>query len=151
MLRSLFISVLLTSLSFTISAQFTALAKDEQAKEKLESFRRPPFAGIDSNWVDSVLNGLSREEKIGQLFMVAAYSNKDEEHYKQIDRLIEKQKIGGLIFFQGGPVRQAKLTNRYQAKADVQLMIGMDAEWGLAMRLDSVPKYQRNGFGCDSR
>jgi len=143
MLRSLFISVLLTSLSFTISAQFTALAKDEQAKEKLESFRRPPFAGIDSNWVDSVLNGLSREEKIGQLFMVAAYSNKDEEHYKQIDRLIEKQKIGGLIFFQGGPVRQAKLTNRYQAKADVQLMIGMDAEWGLAMRLDSVPKYPR--------
>ena len=95
-------------------------------------------------WVDSTYNSLSFEEKVGQLFMVAAYSNKDEAHNKSIDKLIEENKIGGLIFFQGGPMRQAKLTNRYQAKSKVPLFIGIDAEWGLGMRLDSTYRYPYN-------
>ena len=44
-------------------------------------------------WVDSVYNQLSFDEKVGQLFMVAAYSNKDEAHNKSIDKLIEENKI----------------------------------------------------------
>jgi hypothetical protein len=56
---------------------------------------------------------MNLREKIGQLFMVAAYSNKDSVHVKAIDQLIEENKIGGLIFFQGGPIRQIKLTNRF--------------------------------------
>ena len=76
--------------------------------------------------------------------MVAAYSNKDEAHNKSIDKLVEENKIGGLIFFQGGPVRQAKLTNRYQAKSKVPMFIGIDAEWGLSMRLDSTYRYPWN-------
>ena len=95
-------------------------------------------------WVDSVYNQLSFEERVGQLFMVAAYSNKDEAHNKSIDKLVEENKIGGLIFFQGGPVRQAKLTNRYQAKSKVPMFIGIDAEWGLSMRLDSTYRYPWN-------
>jgi beta-N-acetylhexosaminidase len=127
----------------SVQAQFSPISQDSTAKEKLETFQKPPFVGSDSAWVDGVLNSLSLEEKIGQLFMVAAYSNKDEEHYQQIDMLVEKYGIGGLIFFQGGPVRQAVLTNRYQSKAKVPLMIGMDAEWGLSMRLDSTQVYPR--------
>lgn len=95
-------------------------------------------------WVDSIYNQLSFDEKVGQLFMVAAYSNKDEAHNKSIDKLVEENKIGGLIFFQGGPVRQAKLTNRYQAKSKVPMFIGIDAEWGLSMRLDSTYRYPWN-------
>ncbi|MEQ3690513.1 MAG: glycoside hydrolase family 3 N-terminal domain-containing protein [Flavobacterium sp.] len=95
-------------------------------------------------WVDSVYNQFSFEEKVGQLFMVAAYSNKNEAHNKSIDDLISKYKIGGLIFFQGGPVRQANLTNRYQAQSKVPLFIGIDAEWGLSMRLDSTYRYPWN-------
>lgn len=95
-------------------------------------------------WVDSVYNQFSFEEKVGQLFMVAAYSNKDESHNKAIDELVEKYKVGGLIFFQGGPIRQAQLTNRYQSKSKVPLFIGIDAEWGLSMRLDSTYRYPWN-------
>ena len=86
---------------------------------------------------------LTLREKIGQLFMVAAYSNKDNKHVDEIERLILEYDIGGLIFMQGGPVRQAQLTNRYQALAKVPLLISMDAEWGLGMRLDSVQFYPR--------
>lgn len=98
----------------------------------------------DNNWVDSVYASMTFEEKVGQLFMVAAYSNKDEKHFAAIDKLITENKLGGLIFFQGGPVRQAKLTNRFQAKSKIPLFIGIDAEWGLSMRLDSTYRYPYN-------
>ncbi|MFV8378082.1 glycoside hydrolase family 3 N-terminal domain-containing protein [Flavobacterium sp. LB3R33] len=97
-----------------------------------------------NKWVDSVYNGMTLEEKFGQLFMVAAYSNKDTVHFNAIDKLIQENKIGGLIFFQGGPVRQAKLTNRFQLKSKIPLFIGSDAEWGLGMRLDSTYRYPWN-------
>ena len=96
---------------------------------------------MHSPWVDSVFNRLNTDERIAQLIMVAAYSNRGEEHTSEIVRLIREQKIGGLIFFQGGPVRQGKLTNQYQASSAVPLLIAMDAEWGLGMRLDSTISY----------
>lgn len=97
-----------------------------------------------TKWVDSVYNQMSLDDRIGQLFMVAAYSNKDTVHTNSIEKLVSNYKIGGLIFFQGGPQRQAKLTNRYQKKSKLPLFIGIDAEWGLAMRLDSVMKFPWN-------
>ena len=111
---------------------------------------KPVFADTEyategqKKWVDSVYNQLEFEEKLGQLFMVAAWSNKDTVHTNAIDKLIFEKKIGGLIFMQGGPVRQARLTNRYQSESKVPLFIGIDAEWGLAMRLDSVNRFPFN-------
>uniref|UniRef100_UPI004049DC16 glycoside hydrolase family 3 N-terminal domain-containing protein n=1 Tax=Flavobacterium sp. TaxID=239 RepID=UPI004049DC16 len=99
---------------------------------------------VAQKWVDSVYNQMSLLEKIGQLFMVAAYSNKDSIHENSVNDLVVSQHIGGLIFFQGGPIRQAKLTNRFQKSAKLPLLIGIDAEWGLSMRLDSTFRYPWN-------
>ncbi|GAB3750090.1 glycoside hydrolase family 3 N-terminal domain-containing protein [Spirosoma pomorum] len=103
------------------------------------------FALPDSgqNWVDSVFRTLTPEQKIGQFFMVATFSNRNENHYQYIDHLIQSYNIGGLIFFQGGPYRQAVLTNRYQAQSKVPLLVGIDGEWGLGMRLDSAMDFPR--------
>ena len=95
-------------------------------------------------WVDSVYHKMSLDQKIGQLFMVAAWSNKDTVHTNNIEKLVENYHIGGLIFFQGGPKRQAKLTNRYQSLAKTPMFIGIDAEWGLSMRLDSINRFPWN-------
>ena len=95
----------------------------------------------DSSWAEDKLKEMSLDEKLGQLFMVAAYSNKNEAHEEEIRKLVKDYHIGGLIFMQGGPVRQARLTNSYQQMAKVPLMIAMDAEWGLSMRLDSTFKF----------
>lgn len=97
----------------------------------------------EKQWVDSVYHSLSQRERIGQLFMVAAYSNKDEAHVRSVEKLIQEYKIGGLIFFQGGPGRQVNLLNRFQKAANVPLLIGFDGEWGLGMRLDSTYSYPR--------
>ncbi len=101
------------------------------------------FVKTEKHWVDSVYNSLTPRERIGQLFMVAAYSNKDEAHVRSVEKLIEEYKIGGLIFFQGGPGRQIKILNRLQRAANVPLLIGFDGEWGLGMRLDSTYSYPR--------
>lgn len=103
-----------------------------------------PTTEGQSRWVDSLYNQMSLEQRLGQLFMVAAYSNKNEAHARSIDSLIVNQHIGGVIFFQGGPVRQANLTNRFQSKAKVPLFVGIDAEWGLSMRLDSTYAFPWN-------
>src|SRR5436305_11245828 len=92
-------------------------------------------------WVDSVFNSLSKEEKIAQLMVIRAHSNLGPEHVAQVTDLIKNYKVGALCFFQGGPVRQAELTNYYQSISKTPLMITMDAEWGLGMRLDSVTKF----------
>lgn len=104
----------------------------------------PPYLKEPGNkWVDSLLAHMTLEEKVGQLFMVAAYSNKDESHYQEIERFIRDYHIGGLIFFQGNIPKQAELTNRYQGQSKTPLWIGMDAEWGLGMRLDNTISYPR--------
>jgi beta-N-acetylhexosaminidase len=95
------------------------------------------------HWVDSVMKSMSEEQRIGQLFMVAAYSNRNKEHVQELEKLVAKHHIGGLIFFQGGPVRQARITNQLQQQAKVPLFVAMDAEWGLGMRLDSIPNFPR--------
>ncbi|MDR1666222.1 MAG: serine hydrolase [Bacteroidales bacterium] len=102
-----------------------------------------PFDNLHTPWVDSVFKSLTFEQRIGQLLMVAAYSNRDRKHVEQISDHITKYGIGGLIFFQGGPLRQANLTNHYQRLSQIPLLVGMDAEWGLGMRLDSCISFPR--------
>ena len=102
-----------------------------------------PASPAEAAWVDSVFNSLTPEQRLGQLFMVAAYSNKDHSHVERIERQVRNQNIGGVMFMQGGPLRQALMTNRLQAAAKVPLLIAMDAEWGLDMRLDSSAHFAK--------
>lgn len=130
--------VILASLVVTSSFYFLPEPVTSQ-RERID----PPFLDSSNAWVDSVYESLSRDERIAQLFMARAYSNKGQEHVESILKLIEKYNIGGLCFFQGGPVRQVNLTNLYQATSKTPLMVAQDFEWGLGMRLDSTLSYPR--------
>lgn len=95
-------------------------------------------------WVDSIYGNMSLQEKIGQLFMVDVFSSDPTSKTDKVKDLISNYYIGGVIFSKGGPKRQAKLCNEFQDMADVPLLVAMDAEWGLAMRLDSTFAYPWN-------
>lgn len=94
-----------------------------------------------NNWVDSVYKRMHRRQKIAQLFMIRAHTNRGQAYEDSVAKVIQKEQVGGLVFFQGGPARQAALTNRYQTLSKIPLIVAMDAEWGLAMRLDSTTAY----------
>lgn len=94
-----------------------------------------------NTWADSVFNTLELREKVAQLMVLPAYSNKGSGHVAFLERQVDDLSIGGFIFFQGGPGRQAHITNNLQKRSKVPLLIGMDAEWGLSMRLDSTDRF----------
>jgi beta-glucosidase-like glycosyl hydrolase/CubicO group peptidase (beta-lactamase class C family) len=102
-----------------------------------------PFNQLHTPWVDSVFNSLTPDQRIGQLFFMAAYSNKNQKHVDLVAEYVAKHHVGGLLFFQGGPGRQATLTNYYQRLSQTPLLIAIDAEWGLGMRLDSCIAFPR--------
>ena len=95
-------------------------------------------------WVDSVYSSMNLVQKVGQLFVVQAFSNKGVSHSKKISNEIINNAIGGLIFSNGSPKKQINLTNSYQELSNIPLLIGMDAEWGLSMRLDSTFSFPWN-------
>tara|TARA_R110002096_G_scaffold97997_1_gene218280 strand:- start:6080 stop:8995 length:2916 start_codon:yes stop_codon:yes gene_type:complete len=95
-------------------------------------------------WVDSVYNSMTLQEKVGQLYMVQVMSNQDDATKNKVVKLITDNHIGGIIYSNGGPVRQANLNNELQSLSKIPLLIGMDAEWGLSMRLDSTYAFPWN-------
>ena len=95
-------------------------------------------------WVDSIYNSLSSDQKIGQLFTIWVATKDGESRMNEIASLIEKNHLGGLIFSLGKIEDQAKYTNKFQSISEVPLLIGMDAEWGIGMRLDDAFSFPYN-------
>ncbi len=141
-MRKRFISSLLFFLSVWATAQ------------QLNQPRFFPVLKSDAAlWTDSVFNMLSIDERIGQLYMVAAYSGGEKYNQPNIEKLIREQKVGGLIFMQGTAKAQAEQTNHYQQISKVPLILAMDAEWGLGMRLTGIrdmPRQLMLGAAKDS-
>ncbi|WP_295800456.1 glycoside hydrolase family 3 N-terminal domain-containing protein [Mucilaginibacter sp.] len=94
-----------------------------------------------NHWVDSVFKKLSRKKKIAQLFFVRAHTDRGQAYEDSVAKVIKDEQLGGVVFFQGGPVRHAQLINNYQKLVKVPLLITMDGEWGLGMRIDSAISY----------
>jgi beta-glucosidase-like glycosyl hydrolase/CubicO group peptidase (beta-lactamase class C family) len=115
----------------------TAYCRNLNAQES-----EPPFLKyINHPWVDSVYRTLSLEEKVAQLIWIAAYSNRDLEYEAGLSNLVKKTGIGGLIFFQDDAAKQAEMINYIQKISKVPVMVGIDGEWGLGMRLKDVAKF----------
>ena len=97
-----------------------------------------------SIWVDSIYSSMTLKEKVGQLFVIQAFSNKNKNHKDNIINIIRNNNIGGIIFSKGSAHKQVDLANDFQSESSIPLLIGMDAEWGLNMRLDSTFSFPWN-------
>jgi len=100
-------------------------------------------AAKEQYWVDSVFNSFSTEDKIAQLIFIKAFSNRDNPYNDSLIQTVKRYRIGGIVFFKGSPVRQVRLTNALQQSSGTPLFISIDAEWGLAMRLDSIVPFPK--------
>ncbi len=120
---------------FTIFSVFSQVAKNPLLANNQKAQQK---------WVDSIYESMTLEEKVGQLYMVQVMSDQDATSKNKIVQLIKDYHIGGLIYSNGGPVRQAKLNNELQSFSKTPLLVGMDAEWGLSMRLDSTYAFPWN-------
>lgn len=101
----------------------------------------PPFLSEGATWADSLMSEMNLEERIAQMIMVWGYSNMGPAHEKAVLRQVKRQKVGGILFFQGEPLEQARLTNLYQKASDIPLLVAIDGENGLGMRLQNTITY----------
>lgn len=125
---------------FLIGLSFILLYIPVSGQKTEQSIQKPQTS---IRWVDSVLYSLTPDERISQLIMIAAYSNRPPSHIAEVSYLVQTFNLGGVIFFQGGPAREAFMTNYFQRSAKTPLLIGIDGEWGLSMRLDSTFGFPR--------
>lgn len=95
-------------------------------------------------WVDSVLNTMSIDERIGQLFFPIVDPAVSPSNKELLRKLVTEVKIGGILFSKGKPEQQAELTNYTLQLAKLPLMVTLDGEWGLAMRLEGTTRFPRN-------
>ncbi|MDR1221517.1 MAG: serine hydrolase [Tannerella sp.] len=106
------------------------------------------FSSVDeeamNHWVDSVFDGMTEEERIGQLFMIIAEPAGETRNMTRLIRLVNEQKIGGILFHRGDPESQVTVTNRLQKEARIPLLIALDGEWGLSMRLSHTTRFPKN-------
>lgn len=126
---------------------FSYSASSENTKDLDDHLRGSAFdppENFSTPWTDSVLSTLTLEQKTGQLFMIEVSTQNNARYFRKIEKQIVDNNIGGVIFFKGGPLSQIKFTNQLQEKVQTPLMISMDAEWGLSMRLDSTTSFPRH-------
>lgn len=112
-----------------VKAQFFPKNASPQIEEKAKKY------------ADSLYSKLSLEERIGQLYIVALYTNKDEAHIQSVRKLVEQEKIGGVILMQDDAEREIALVNEFQKKSRVPMLFGIDAEWGLYQRIKVAHKF----------
>lgn len=91
-----------------------------------------PLPG-DRRWVEKTIRKMTLDEKIGQL-VVARYSgeffNYDSPYLKNLEALVKKYHLGGLILFGGEALETAYFTNHFQKLAKIPLLIASDLERG---------------------
>ena len=92
-------------------------------------------------WVDSLMKTLTLDQKIGQLFMIQAYSNEKNQQTEELIKQIIQFQVGGVIFMQGDPLAQSNICNSFQQASKVPLIVAIDGETGLGFRLDSTVNY----------
>ena len=119
--------ILVFSLKITAQYQPKNLSKEDLKKA--------------NEWVDKTYNSLSQDEKLGQLFIIALYTNRGENYINNVRNIVTNEKIGGLILMQDDAAREINLVNEFQKTSKVPLMIGMDAEWGLFQRIATAHKF----------
>lgn len=120
---------------------FSSNESSSNSRETEKTTLKTDMPDPEIPWVTDKLNSMTLREKIGQFFMVAAYSKKDESHFREIDSLVIRDKVGGIIFFQGNQDNLKQCIDRFQGKATTPLLIGMDAEWGVSMRLSDTDRF----------
>ncbi|TNE53140.1 MAG: hypothetical protein EP338_11380 [Bacteroidetes bacterium] len=128
----------LISILFAWTYQEKSLKRKDSLKD---GHSAPLFLSRGEQWAEEKLKAMSLEEKIGQFFMLATWSNKGEDHQKEIESYVKEHGIGGLIYFQGDRASTRKSITRMQKASKIPLMIAIDAEWGLGMRLNGEERF----------
>lgn len=96
-----------------------------------------------NTWVESTMAAMTPEQRVAQLIVMAVETSGSTAP-GSISRYVAGQHVGGLIFMEGDASRLVSLVNGAQSQSKVPLLVTIDGEWGLKMRLKDAPAFRRN-------
>lgn len=129
------LAILLTFAAFTLSSQNKVVETTLLKKANRQEMQQ---------WVDSIFNQMSIDERIGQLIVIHMPGNTTASNKQRIVNLVKNKHAGGILFLKSTPQDQAELTNLAQENAKIPLLVTADAEWGLSMRLSNTTRFPKN-------
>ena len=139
---SLIIGILIFCVAFIINAQTINIHSVASVGNSVKSDIK--LHDRAEKWADSVMSTLSVRDRVAQLFVPRLDITNNSAGFKAIDRVVVKDKMGGFLLGKGTIASYADLINYGQEKADVPLMITLDGEWGLSMRVSGTPRFPYN-------
>lgn len=101
----------------------------------------PPLSGPAKTWVDLQFEAMTPEQRIAQLMMIEVRPTLGVQHLDQVRATVRTYQVGGVIFFKCDPLEEVKLTNELQSLSKIPMLVAIDGEWGLAMRLKNTVSY----------
>ena len=96
-------------------------------------------------WADSIMECMTVEEMSGQLIMPAVYADDSEIAIRLLKKYAADSHIGGVILLKGSVSAARTIADTLRKMNPVPPFIAIDAEWGLAMRLEGTPEFPHNG------
>lgn len=141
MKKILFLTLILF-LSSVSQAQVRGMKK--QHKSSQPSSQRMD-GRLATAWVDSVMNEMNLREKVAQLMVIRVPLNLEGKAQREFEQVIRETEVGGVCFFVGTAEKTLPLIKRFQYVSRVPLLVCIDAEWGLGMRLKDCYSFPKNG------
>lgn len=148
--KALCIVILIAAVASGASAQNNRSKKQKHSRNKQSVTTQKLTAQPDTNliteanfWANKKMKHLSLEEKVGQLMFVRVPLTMTKKQQKEFEHNFSKYKVGGICFFKGTAATQLERTKRYQNLSHIPLMVTIDAEWGLGMRLTDCYSFPR--------
>lgn len=100
-------------------------------------------------WADSVMSGLTLRQRVAQLFIPRIDAYDTPAGHAQLKQMVTKGELGGFLLGKGTVSGYASLIKDAQSVAKVPLLVTLDGEWGLAMRVSDAPRFPYNmGLGA---
>lgn len=96
------------------------------------------------HYADSVYALLTPRERIAQIFVPCVNPKNLSAAQGVINQLVGKDKVGGLIFNSGSASDYVDMINYAQSRSRIPLMMTIDGEWGVAMRIKEALPFPYN-------
>lgn len=127
----------------SVAAEATE-ATDAASRQYVSPVKSAAISADAVRWADSVCSSMSLRQQVGQLFVPVVDPQNVAAAKTTLRRYVETDGVGGILFSKGSLADYVTLINYAQSIAPVPLLVTLDGEWGLAMRVPDTPHFPYN-------
>lgn len=145
MKKYLIIAVWVIATCSVAQGQVHGMKKHSKAEPAVGQTRKHYQSHLATQWVDSVMATMSLRRQVAQLMVIRVPLDLEGKAQREFEQLIRETEVGGVCFFVGTAQKTLSQIKRFQHVSSFPLLVCIDAEWGLGMRLKDCYSFPKNG------